>query len=65
MRPLRKYPNGGDIKDSGELPQINLTASRANWEKQKELRKQLAQTQQDYNNLIKMLLINLQQQIEL
>jgi hypothetical protein len=52
MRPLRKYPNGGDIKDSGELPQINLTASRANWEKQKELRKQLAQTQQDYNNLI-------------
>ena len=61
MKPLRKYPsiykfeNGGFTEGDPpvkELPVINLTASRADWEKQKELRKQLDNTQQDYNNLI-------------
>lgn len=51
MRPFRKYPNGGDLPHK-ELPQVNLTASRANWEEQKRLRKELNRAQQDYNNLI-------------
>ena len=61
MKPLRKYPsiykfqNGGFTEGDPpvkELPVINLTATRADWEKQKELRKELDKSQQDYNNLI-------------
>ena len=61
MKPLRKYPsiykfqNGGFTEGDPpvkELPVVNLTATRADWEKQKELRKQLDKSQQEYNNLI-------------